>query len=60
MMKDYAEGNHPMPLLKDVCQGHIDQKTSVTLDSNPTLIDDACAKQTAFGTSLSHKLVTIS
>ncbi|KAK9942138.1 hypothetical protein M0R45_007824 [Rubus argutus] len=42
------EGNHPMPLLKDVCQGHIDQKTSVTLDSNPTLIDDACAKQTAF------------
>lgn len=37
-----------MPLLKDVCQGHIDQKTSVTLDSNPTVIDDEYNKEFGF------------
>ncbi|KAK9942137.1 hypothetical protein M0R45_007824 [Rubus argutus] len=42
------EGNRPMPLLKDVCEGHIDQKTTVTLDSNPTEIDDEYNKEFGF------------
>ncbi|KAM5549240.1 B3 domain-containing protein Os01g0234100-like [Rosa sericea] len=38
----------PMPLPKDVCQVHIDEKTSLTLDSNAALIDEEYNEEFGF------------